>query len=80
MKSFFLTNFQDIIQFIPARGIHGNLIIVHSVEVNPADDAMASIIGAGIKDEEITLAKNHKPYVKVPRTFQKLSFIRKKIS
>ena len=50
-----LTNFWDNLQFIPAYGIHGNPIIVHSVEVNPVDYAMASIVGAGLRDQEITL-------------------------
>ena len=49
MKSFLFTNFQDNLQFILAHGIHGNLIIVNSIEVNPVDYAMASIIGAGWK-------------------------------
>ena len=50
-----LTKFRDNLQFIPAHGIHGNPIIVHSVEVNPVDYAMASIIGAVLRDQEITL-------------------------
>ena len=54
MKSFLLTNFRDNLQFTPARGIHGNPIIVHSVEVNPVDYAMTLIIGAGLRDKEIT--------------------------
>ena len=64
-KSFLLTNFRDNLQFTPAHGIHGNPIIVHSVEVNPVDYTMASITGAGLRDKEITLAFakmiNHKP-------------------
>ena len=50
-----LTNFRDNLQFIPAHGIHGNPVIVHSVEVNPVDYAMASIVGAGLRDQEINL-------------------------
>ena len=53
---FLLTNFRDNLQFTPAHGIHGNPITVHSVEVNPVDYAMASIIGAVLRDKEITLA------------------------
>ena len=56
MKSFLLTNFRDNLQFTPAHGIRGNPIIAHSVEVNPVDYAIASIIGAGLRDKEITLA------------------------
>ena len=50
-----LTNFWDNLQFIAAHGIHGNPIIVHSVEVNPVDYAMASIVGDGLRDQEINL-------------------------
>ena len=53
---FLLTNFRDNLQFTPAHGIHGNPITVHSVEVNPVDYAMASIIGAVLRDKEINLA------------------------
>ena len=57
VKSFFLTNFENKLQFtLLTHGIHGNPIIVHSVQVNPVDYAMASIIRAGIRDKEITLA------------------------
>ena len=62
MKEF--TNVRDNLQFTPAHGIHGNPIIVHSVEVNHVDYTMASIIGAGLREKEIILpfAKmiNHK--------------------
>ena len=56
MKPFLLTNFRDNLQFTPAHGIHGNAIIVHSVEVNPVDYIMASITAVGSGDKEITLA------------------------
>ena len=54
MISFLLTNFQHNLQLtLLAHGTHGNPIIVHSVKVNPVDYAMASIIGAGLRDKEI---------------------------
>ena len=56
MKSFLLTNFRDNSQFTPAHGIHGNPIIVHLFKINLVDYAMALIIGAGLRDKEITLA------------------------
>ena len=55
-RNFSLTNFQDNLQFTPAHRIQENPIIVHLVEVNPVDYAMASIIGAGLRDKEITQA------------------------
>ena len=46
------------------RRIHRNLITAHSKKVNSVDYAITSIIGAGLRDKEITLvfAKmiNHK--------------------
>ena len=37
------------------HGIHGNPVTVKSVEVNPVDYAMASMIGAVLRDKVITL-------------------------
>ena len=59
MKSFLLTNFRDNLQFTTARGIHGNPIIVHSVEVNPVDYAMTLIIGTG--SDHPSFCKYYKP-------------------
>ena len=56
VKSFFLTNFQGSLKFTPGRGIHGNPKIVPSKEANLVDNAMASIIGDGLIDNEITIA------------------------
>ena len=50
------TNFRDNLQFKPAHGIHGNSMIVHLIEENPVDYAMTSVIGARLRDKEITLA------------------------
>ena len=55
MKSFLLTNFQDNLQVTPTHAIHRKPIIAHSVQVNPVDYAIASIIGAGLRDKETTL-------------------------
>ena len=55
MKSFLLTNFRDNSQFTPAHGIHENPIIVHLLKINLVDYAMALIIGAGLRDKEISL-------------------------
>ena len=49
-------NFRANLQFTPTHGIHENTIIVHSVEVNPVDYAVALAIGAGLRNKEITLA------------------------
>ena len=51
-----LTNFRANLQFTPTHGIHGNPIIVHSVEVNAVDYAVALAFGAGLRDKEITPA------------------------
>ena len=56
MKYFLLTNFRDNLQFTPTHEIHGNPTIVHSVEADPVDYAMVTIIGAGLRDKKITLA------------------------
>ena len=57
MKYFLQENFKEFIFFTPANWIHGNSIIVHAYEVNPVDYAIASIIVAGMRDEEIVQQK-----------------------
>ena len=56
MKYFLQEIFKESICFKPARGIHGNPIVVHAHEVNPVDYVISSIIGAGLPDEEITIS------------------------
>ena len=70
IKYFLQENFKESICFWPTRGIHGNPIMVHAHEVNPIDYAIASIIGAGLRDEEITisLAKMIHRKIKVQET------------
>ena len=46
--------FIETICFTPACWIHGNSIVVHTV--NPGDYAIASIIGAELCDEEIIIS------------------------
>ena len=55
MKYFLQGNFKESICFTLARGMHGNPIVVHAHEVNPVDYAIASVIGASLLDEEITI-------------------------
>ena len=55
MKYFLQGNFKESICFTLARGMHGNPIVVHAHEVNPVDYAIASIIGARLLHEEITI-------------------------
>ena len=47
---------KDLICFTPACWIHGNPIVVHAHEVNTVNYAIASIIGAGLHGEEITIS------------------------
>ena len=56
MKHFLQENFKESTCFTPARGIHRNPIVVHAHEVNPVGYAIASIIGASLRDEEITIS------------------------
>ena len=54
MTYFLQENFKEPTRFTPSVRIHGNSIAVHAYEVNPADYAIASITGAGLRDGEIT--------------------------
>ena len=56
MKYFLQENFKMSICFTPACSIHENPIVVHAHGVNPVHYAIASIIGAGLCDEEITIS------------------------
>ena len=56
MKYFLQENFKELICFTPACWIHGNPIVVHAHEVNTVNYAIASVIGAGLHDEEITIS------------------------
>ena len=56
MPYFLQENFKELICFTQACRIHGNPLVVHAHEVNPADYAIASIIGAGLRDKEITIS------------------------
>ena len=47
MTHFLQENFKESIRY-------GNSIAVHAYEVNPADNAIACITGAGLRDGEIT--------------------------
>ena len=59
MKYFLQKNFKESICFSPARGIHGNPIVICAHEVNPVDYAITSIIEAELRDGEtmISVAK-----------------------
>ena len=48
-------SFKESICFTPACWINGNSSVVHAHEVNPVDYAIASIIGAELRDEEIAI-------------------------
>ena len=43
------------IRFTPGIGLHGTPLVLHACDVNPADYALASRVGAGLRDEEITV-------------------------
>ena len=42
--------------FSPSIGLHGSPLVVHASDVIPVDCALASIVGCGLRDSEITLA------------------------
>ena len=56
MKYFLEENFKELICFTLACWIHGNPILVNALEVNPVAYVIASIIGTGLRDEEITIS------------------------
>ena len=49
-------NVKEFICFKPAGGINGNPTVVRTHEMNPVDCGIASIIRAGLHDEEITVS------------------------
>ena len=55
-KYFLQENFKEPLYHIPIYWIQGNPIAVHAHEINPVDHAIASIIGARLHDEEITIS------------------------
>ena len=56
MKYFLHENFKEPICFTSVCRIHGNPIVVYAHGKNPLDYAIASIIGAVLHDEEITIS------------------------
>ena len=48
--------FPEDIRFIPAIGLHGSPLILHISDVSSTDYALVSLVGAGLRDTEITVA------------------------
>ena len=56
MEYFLQENFKELICFTLTCWINGNQIVVNTFEVNPVDYVIATIIGAGLRDEKITIS------------------------
>ena len=56
MKYFLQENFKELVCFTLACWINGNPIVVNAFEVNPVDYVIATIIGAGLRDEKIAIS------------------------
>ena len=65
MKYFLEENVKELICFKPACCIQRNLIVVHTHDVNPVDYVIASIIGAGLRDDEIMISLSKKIRLKI---------------
>ena len=68
MKYFLEENVKELICFKPACWIQRNLIVVHTHDVNPVDYVIASIIGAGLRDDEIMISLAEKIHLKIKET------------
>ena len=56
LKKLIIDLVSNQICFSPSRGLHGSPLVVHASGVIPVDYALASIVGCGLLDSEITLA------------------------
>ena len=56
MKYFLQENFKELVCFTLACWINGNPFVVNAFEVNPVDYVIATIIGAGLRDEKIAIS------------------------
>ena len=56
MKYFLQENFKKLVCFTLACWINGNPFVVNAFEVNPVDYVIATIIGAGLRDEKIAIS------------------------
>ena len=56
IKDLISSKFKEKVGFKRASGIHGAGNILHSTDVNPLDYSLATIRGAGLRDDDITKA------------------------
>ena len=55
LKKLITKTFPEEIRFIPTLGLYGSPLILHASDVNPTDYALASLVGTGLRDAEITV-------------------------
>eukprot|EP00794_Sanderia_malayensis_P011439 gene11439-12635_t len=56
VKDMILRKFEGKVDFARASGVRGSGNILHSVDVNPLDYSLATLQGAGLRDDDITKA------------------------
>ena len=56
LKKLITETFAEEIRFTLVLGHHGPTLIPHASDVNLTDYALASLVGTGLKDAEITVA------------------------
>ena len=55
LKKLITETFPEEIRFTPTLGLHGSPLVLHAGDVNPTDYALASLVGTGLRDAEITV-------------------------
>ena len=67
IKDLISSKFKEKVEFKRASGIHGAGNILHSTDVNPLDYSLATIRGAGLRDDNITKAFARMVHRKITR-------------
>ena len=75
LKKLIRETFPDKIRFTPALGLHGSPLILHAGDVSPTDYALASLLKAGLRDAEITVAFARIIHWKIKATETKMKFL-----
>ena len=67
-KKLITETFPEEIRFTSASGFQGSPLVLHASDVNPTDYALASLVGAGLRGAEITVAFAIHRKIKAPET------------
>ena len=62
------------VKVTPALGLHGSPLVIHASDINPADYALASRIGAGLRDADITISFARMINRKIKASKEKMEF------